>query len=98
MKPWTPRNGTDAHLIFGTWMTRNLRPLVFSVSEFHGPVIQKAAFLLRNAVCAALESTFALIRPSRFHLSISDAFLRNFAFATPSFCGLRLPALLTPKT
>src|SRR5438309_7265303 len=40
MKPWTPRNGTAAHLIFGTWMIRKLSPLVLSVSDSHGPVIQ----------------------------------------------------------
>src|SRR5690348_16644734 len=40
MKPWTPRNGTDGYTIFGSWTIVNLRPLFFSVSEFHGPVIQ----------------------------------------------------------
>ena len=95
--PCTPRNGTEAHLIFGTWMIRNESPLFLSVSEFHGPVIQNAAFCPRNAVCAVPEVTFELIRPSRFHLSTSDAFFRNFGFATPILCGLRAPLLLCWK-
>src|SRR3954463_16091628 len=49
MKPWTPRNGTEAFLIAGTWITLNDRPLFRSVSAFHGPVIQKAASPLRKA-------------------------------------------------
>src|SRR3954469_2067772 len=49
MKPWTPRNGTDAFAIAGTWITLNDRPLFLSVSAFHGPVIQKAAWPLRKA-------------------------------------------------
>src|SRR4029079_9304479 len=38
MKPCTPRNGTDALAIFGSWMIRNFSPLFLSVSLFHGPV------------------------------------------------------------
>src|SRR3954453_15643978 len=37
------------------------------------------------------------MRPSLFHLSISEAFLRNFGFATPMSDGSRLPALFVPK-
>src|SRR5437667_1756429 len=44
MKPWTPRNGTDGFAIAGIWMTLNERPLFLSVSAFHGPVIQNAAW------------------------------------------------------
>ena len=97
-KPWTPRNGTERYLIFGSWMTRYERPLFLSKSEFHGPVIQKAAWPLRKAFCAVLLSTFELIRPSRFHLSTSGAFLRNRTFATPSLCGFSEPFLVLPKT
>src|SRR5438105_3587257 len=98
MKPCTPRNGTDGKAIFGIWMIANLSPLFFSVSEFHGPVIQNAACFFRNAFCAVEPSIFELIRPSLFHLSISGAFFRNFGFARPISDGSRLPALFTPKT
>ena len=79
-------------------MIWNLSPLFLSVSMFHGPVTQKAACPLRNAFFAVPPSTFELIRPSLFHLSISGAFLRNILFATPMFDGSRLPALFVPKT
>src|SRR5205807_1492751 len=98
MYPLTPRKGTAALTIFGTWITLNDRPLFLSVSEFHGPVTQNAAFFPRKAVCAVDESTFELSRPSLFHLSIRFAFFRNTGFATPMFDGSRLPALLRPKT
>ena len=98
MKPWTPRNGTDGFTIAGTWMTLNDRPLFLSVSAFHGPVIQKAAWPFRKAFCAVAPSTFELIRPSLFHLSISSAFLRKVGLATPMSDGSRFPALLMPKT
>src|SRR6478735_2902767 len=98
MKPWTPRNGTEDLEIAGTWITLNDRPLFRSVSAFHGPVTQKAAWPLRNAFCAAPPSTLALIRPSLFHLSIRCAFFRKSGLATPMSFGLRLPALLVPKT
>ena len=52
MKPWTPRNGTDRNLIFGTWTIRKRSPLDLSVSASHGPVIQKAACPLRKAFFA----------------------------------------------
>ena len=68
------------------------------MSTFHGPVIQNAAFLPRNAVCAVPLSTFEFIRPSRFQRSIAGAFFRNFALATPMSDGSRLPALFLPKT
>ena len=41
MKPWTPRNGTEAHLMAGTWTILRLGAgAVFAASTFHGPVIQ----------------------------------------------------------
>ena len=46
------RNGTDADVIFGTWMSWTLRPLDLSVSDSHGPVTQKAACPLRKAFFA----------------------------------------------
>src|SRR4051794_10715872 len=98
MKPWTPRNGTDGFAIAGTWMTLKARPLFLSVSAFHGPVIQKAAWPLRKAFCAVAPSTFELIRPSLFHLFTSDAFFSRVGLATPMSDGSRLPALLVPKT
>src|SRR5919204_533121 len=49
MNPCTPRNGTDLHLIFGSWTILKLSPLDLSVSDSHGPVIQKAALPFRNA-------------------------------------------------
>src|SRR3954470_14155609 len=61
MKPCTPRNGTEGCTIAGTWITLNDRPLFRSVSAFQGPVTQKAAWLLRNAFCAAPLSTLELI-------------------------------------
>src|SRR5919197_1000303 len=87
----------DGFEIAGTWMTLNERPDFLSVSAFHGPVIQNAACPLRNAFWAAELSTFELIRPSLFHLSIRWAFLRKVGFATPMSDGSRLPALLVPK-
>src|SRR3954471_20881741 len=98
MKPWTPRNGTDGFTIAGICMTLKDRPLFLSVSAFHGPVIQNAAWPFRNAFFAAASSTFELIRPSLFHLLIRLAFLRNAGFATPMSDGSRLPALFVPKT
>src|SRR5919201_3011370 len=38
------------------------------------------------------------MRPSRFHLSISLAFLRNFLFATPSLRGFSAPLFDRAKT
>ena len=52
MKPWTPRNGTDLNLFAGTWTILKESLLVFSVSDSHGPVIQKAALPFRNASLA----------------------------------------------
>src|SRR5205823_10426909 len=92
MKPCTPRKGTDGFAIAGTCTILNERPLFLSVSAFHGPVIQNADCPLRNAFCAAEPSTFELIRPSLFHLSIRWAFLRKVGFATPMSDGSRLPA------
>src|SRR5262245_10120695 len=97
MKPWTPRDGPAAFLIAGTWMIWNFRPDFLSVSMFHGPVTQKAACCLRKAFCAVEPSTFALMRPSLFHLSISGEFLMNTGFATPMFDGSRFPAVFLPK-
>ena len=68
------------------------------MSEFHGPVIQNAAFLFRNAVWAVPEVTFELMRPSRFQRSISGAFLRNLLFATPLEWGLSAPLFVVLKT
>ncbi len=65
---------------------------------FQGPVTQKAACFFRKAFCAVEESTFALIRPSLFHLSISFAFFRNVFEATPTSFGLSVPAFVVPKT
>src|SRR4051812_34054842 len=98
MKPWTPRNGTEACVIAGTWITLNDRPLLRSVSAFHGPVTQKAVSPLRKAFCAAPPSTLELIRPSLFHLSISFAFLSRAGLATPMSFGFRVPAFVVPKT
>ena len=84
--------------IAGTWITLNDRPLFRSVSAFHGPVTQKAVWPLRKAFCAAPPSTLELIRPSLFHLSIRCAFFSKSGLATPMSFGLRLPALLVPKT
>ena len=53
MKPWTPRNGTERNLIAGIWTILNFSPLSSSVSDSHGPVIQNAACLFRNAFLAA---------------------------------------------
>src|SRR5258706_13176396 len=97
MKPCTPRNGTDGYAIFGSWMILNFKPLFLSVSAFHGPVIQKAAWPLRKAFCAVALSTFELIRPSLFHLLIRPAFLSRVGLATPMSDGSRWPAWLTPK-
>src|SRR6201995_5813151 len=97
MKPWTPRNGTDGFTIAGIWMTLNERPLFLSVSAFHEPVIQNAAWPFRKAFCAAAPSTFELIRPSLFHFVISGAFFRNAGLATPMSDGSRFPALFVPK-
>src|SRR5919198_864627 len=72
-------------------MIRKCRPLAFSVSDSHGPVIQKAALPLRKASLASLYATFELIRPSRFHLSINEVLRRNVGLAIPSFLGLRTP-------
>jgi hypothetical protein len=65
---------------------------------FHGPVTQNAACPLRNAFCAVLESTFEVIRPSRFLLSIRGAFLRNALFESPMLEGLSEPPFVLPKT
>ena len=78
-------------------MTWNLRPLFFSVSAFHGPVIQNAACPLRNRFWAIAPSTFELMSPSRFHLSTRLAFFRRVGFATPMSDGSRFPALFVPK-
>ena len=41
MKPWMPRNGTEAHLMAGTWTIFRLVPARSSAaSTFQGPVIQ----------------------------------------------------------
>src|SRR5205085_5725164 len=90
-KPWTPRNGTDWHLIDGTCTTLNLIPAFWIASAFHGPVTQKPTFCFRNRSCAVLESTDERTRLSWFHLSISDEFARNFLFATPSVSGFSEP-------
>ena len=79
-------------------MILNFKPLVLSVSEFQGPVIQNAACFFRNAFCAVELSTFELISPSLFHLSTSFAFRRKALLATPMSDASRLPALFTPKT
>ena len=97
MKPWTPRNGTDGFAIAGTWTTLNGILLLSRSCEFHGPVTQKATFLLRKSCCAVDESTAELIRPSLFHVLIIPACLRKNLFATPMFDGSRLPALFRPK-
>ena len=46
---------------------------------------------------AAESSTFELIRPSLFHLSISGALAMNFLLFSPMFDGSRFPALFLPK-
>src|SRR2546423_13353270 len=97
MKPWTPRNGTDLHLIAGIWTILNLIPAFRTGSTFQGPVTQKAAFCFKNRSCAVDESTDERISPSLFHLSISVEFARNFLFATPMFDGLRPPVFVVWK-
>ncbi len=98
MKPWTPRNGTEAQRIRGTWTILKLMPAFLTRSMFHGPVIQKAARLLRNAVEAALSSTFALTRPVLFQPSISWRCARNRGASRPMSDGSRLPARFVPNT
>jgi hypothetical protein len=98
MKPWTPRNGTELQLIRGIWTTRNLIPAFEIRSAFHGPVIQNAAFLLRNALDAAPSSTLALTRPALFHESICFAFRRKRGLSRPMSDGSRLPARFVPNT
>ncbi len=98
MKPWTPRKGTEAHWFFGIWTTAKRMPAFFTRSMFHGPVSQKAARLFRNAVEAALSSTFALTRPVLFHASICLALRRNRGASSPMSDGSRLPARFVPNT
>src|SRR5215207_1612590 len=98
MKPCTPRNGTELHLIFGTWTTRK-RMFAFRIASlFHGPVIQYAARPLRNASCAVAPSTFELMRPSLFQRSIIGAFLRNTLLRSPMLFGFSAPPAVLPKT
>ncbi len=81
----------------GTWMTLNLMPAFWMTPTFHGPVSQNGALPVVNGAWHVVVSTFELIRPSLFHLSISGAFFRKVGLATPMSEGSRLPALFVPK-
>ena len=48
--PLTPRNGTDALAIGGTWTTLNVTPAFWMSETAHGPVIQNGAWDFVNAV------------------------------------------------
>src|SRR6266536_1093548 len=50
MRPLTPRNGTDACAIAGTWTTLNLMPAFWMSETAHGPVIQNGVSFFVNAL------------------------------------------------
>ena len=98
MKPWTPRNGTDGYAIVGTWMILNLSPLFLSVSDSHGPVIQKAACPLRNAFFAVAVVDLRVDQAFLVPLVDQRGVLEELLVRDADVDGSRLPALFVPKT